>query len=325
MSCRLYYLVFFVVGICAGSAVGVLAQEGTAQTPPQVVDDLVKPLAIVGGVAIEAADVEAILRQRVSLRTDLQQADSKAEEAARTAILETLIQRQLAMSRLLALGGEGLRARIARAQQGAAAERVRVGDESPVPKEQRNSIAWSVAWGEYLRSQLTEENLRRYFEKHRWRYGDSRADVSQIMIPFGTESEGYGPEELLRQVRVEIEAGKIDFATAARQHSQAPSAENGGSLGWVGPQGDVPKAVANMAFEGELNRVLGPIASDRGWHLVWVHERQVPEGGFEELSDRATLQRDVTNFLFDRLVEQARATVSVVYPAKAETDSAASP
>jgi peptidyl-prolyl cis-trans isomerase C len=319
MSCSSYGLVFFIVGICVGSAAGVVVREETAQTPPRVVDDLARPLAVVGGVAITVMEVDAVLKQRSVLRSELQSTDSQAEKAARLAVLEMLVHRQLAMSRLLELGGEALRARIVRAQQAASAERVRVGENTPVPEERLKNIAWSVAWGEYLRSQLTEENLRRYYEKNHWRYGDSRANVSQIMILHPTESAAEKPEDLLRQVKEAIDAGTIDFATAARQHSQSPSAENGGALGWIEPQGDVPKAVAVAVFEGELNRVLGPIASDRGWHLVWVHERHIPAGVFEKVSDRATLQRDVTDFLFNRLVDQARASVSVVYPAVDET------
>ena len=63
------------------------------------------------------------------------------------------------------------------------------------------------------------------------------------------------------------------------EYSTCPSAQKGGSLGTFG-RGQMVKEFENAVFDGELNKVIGPVKTQFGYHLIWVddkNEGEVPE------------------------------------------------
>lgn len=73
------------------------------------------------------------------------------------------------------------------------------------------------------------------------------------------------------KLKTEIEAG-ADFAAMAKQHSSCPSGRNGGDLGAFGP-GQMVKEFDQAVFSGEVGKVLGPIQTQFGYHLLEVTKR----------------------------------------------------
>ena len=63
-----------------------------------------------------------------------------------------------------------------------------------------------------------------------------------------------------------------DFADLAREHSQCPSAEQGGDLGEVSP-GEMTREFDNVVFFAEVGRVHGPVKSPLGYHLIEILRR----------------------------------------------------
>jgi peptidyl-prolyl cis-trans isomerase C len=73
------------------------------------------------------------------------------------------------------------------------------------------------------------------------------------------------------QVKTEIEAG-ADFANAAKKYSSCPSRTQGGDLGSFRP-GQMVKEFDEIVFSGDLNKVLGPVKTQFGYHLIEVTNR----------------------------------------------------
>lgn len=73
------------------------------------------------------------------------------------------------------------------------------------------------------------------------------------------------------KLKTEIEAG-ADFAAIAKQHSSCPSGRSGGELGTFGP-GQMVKEFDQAVFSGEVGKVLGPIQTQFGYHLLEVTKR----------------------------------------------------
>jgi peptidyl-prolyl cis-trans isomerase C len=69
----------------------------------------------------------------------------------------------------------------------------------------------------------------------------------------------------------QIEAG-ADFAVVARDNSSCPSGRQGGSLGQFGP-GQMVKEFDEVVFSGEVGKVLGPVKTQFGYHLILVTSR----------------------------------------------------
>lgn len=78
-------------------------------------------------------------------------------------------------------------------------------------------------------------------------------------------------EEKCLQLKSEIEAG-ADFAEVARKNSACPSRMQGGDLGSFRP-GQMVKEFDEVVFSGELNKVLGPVKTQFGHHLIEITSR----------------------------------------------------
>ncbi len=63
------------------------------------------------------------------------------------------------------------------------------------------------------------------------------------------------------------------FAEMARKYSQCPSSKTGGDLGWFGKGKMVPE-FEKVAFEGEKGKVLGPVKTQFGYHLIKVLDKR---------------------------------------------------
>ncbi|HEY6838001.1 MAG TPA: peptidylprolyl isomerase [Geobacteraceae bacterium] len=73
------------------------------------------------------------------------------------------------------------------------------------------------------------------------------------------------------KLKAEIEAG-ADFAQVAKENSLCPSRMRGGDLGTFA-QGQMVPEFDEVVFTGELNKVLGPVKTQFGYHLLEVTKR----------------------------------------------------
>jgi peptidyl-prolyl cis-trans isomerase C len=78
-------------------------------------------------------------------------------------------------------------------------------------------------------------------------------------------------EEKCNDLKEKIEGGS-DFAEVARNFSSCPSGQQGGALGEFGP-GQMVREFDEVVFSGDLNKVLGPIKTQFGYHLIEVTAR----------------------------------------------------
>ncbi len=294
-----------------------LASSGLAQTtspsPPQH-----EPVARVGETALTRLDIDATLQETFD---PISAPDLNASQTLRIATLTALVRRELALQRLLELGGEPLAARIQRKQTQLHQSLLTSNPDAELTESQLRSIAWQFAWNEYLEQHLNEANLKRFFETQRWQYAGGRAEIAQIFVPHATatpvdsekpsDAETPSGDGLLAELQTQIQSGKVSFYDAAKKYSQSPSAAAGGEMGWIEASGDVPTPVAAAAFTGDLKTPLGPIRSTLGWHLIEVRNREEGTRTFEQIEDMAALRKAASDFLFNRLVATAAKNITV--------------
>ncbi|NPV62165.1 MAG: peptidylprolyl isomerase [Methanotrichaceae archaeon] len=79
-------------------------------------------------------------------------------------------------------------------------------------------------------------------------------------------------EKKAREVTDKISKG-MSFSEAARKYSDCPSGKSGGDLGWFGKGRMVPE-FETAAFEGEKGKVLGPVKTQFGYHLIKVIDKR---------------------------------------------------
>lgn len=79
-------------------------------------------------------------------------------------------------------------------------------------------------------------------------------------------------EEKAKELLDRINAGD-SFAEVAKQNSECPSCKRGGDLGWFG-RGKMIREFENAAFEVEKGKIVGPVKTDFGWHLIKVLDKK---------------------------------------------------
>ena len=90
--------------------------------------------------------------------------------------------------------------------------------------------------------------------------------------------------EKIRAIRERIAAGG-DFAAEAQQHSDCPSGQQGGSLGWFGRGMMVPE-FDKAAFEMKKGEVSDIVTTQFGYHIIYKTDHEAPqEASFDEAHD----------------------------------------
>ncbi len=88
--------------------------------------------------------------------------------------------------------------------------------------------------------------------------------------------------EQARQAAEEIAGGKA-FADAAREYSTCPSKDRGGDLGYF-TRGQMVPEFEKAAFEAEIGKVVGPVQTQFGYHLILVEDKKErAEVSFEQV------------------------------------------
>jgi len=90
----------------------------------------------------------------------------------------------------------------------------------------------------------------------------AKASARHILVP---------SEDDCNNLKEEIEAG-ADFEQIAAKHSKCPSGQQGGALGEFSP-GQMVKEFDEVVFSGEVGKVLGPVKTQFGYHLIEITNR----------------------------------------------------
>jgi peptidyl-prolyl cis-trans isomerase C len=90
----------------------------------------------------------------------------------------------------------------------------------------------------------------------------AKASARHILVPSETDCN---------TLKNMIEGGE-DFAEIAKAHSKCPSGKQGGGLGEFSP-GQMVKEFDEVVFSGDVGKVLGPVKTQFGYHLIEITSR----------------------------------------------------
>lgn len=271
----------------------------------QETETIKDPVAVVNGVEISSKEYET------EVNLQLQQASQQGRQIPdamlpkiKADILNNLIDREL-------LYQESQKENIAANAEKVSKEIKAIKDKFPSQEEFEKVIAEMGISEAEIKSQI-ERNLAirqlidtRVIDKITVSEADTRAyydnnpnlfrkpeqiKASHILIKVESDATD------LQKAQARIEIAKIqqklkdgqDFATLAREHSQGPSAKNGGDLGYFG-RGQMVKPFADAAFALKPGQVSEIVETQFGYHLIKVVDKQ-PEStmAYAEVKDRLT-------------------------------------
>lgn len=161
------------------------------------------------------------------------------------------------------------------------------------PAVYRQQVAAQIAWSKLVQRDLRPRvSIGRELVEQELTAGQGANEellLSEILLPvYSPEQEAAVLAEaagLLQSIR-----GDTDFAALARQISAAPSAADGGDLGWVRLANLRPEFRTPLAglAKGQVSQ---PIRSAQGVHLVLVRDRRAAAGGSAEELERQIRRR----------------------------------
>ena len=146
---------------------------------------------------------------------------------------------------------------------------------------------------------VTEEEMMRYYKTHQNEYeGYTEFHLRHILLSFPNAPE---EEEKIKQMQTEIikqlQSG-VSFAALAQEYSQAPTAEEGGDLGWIKEKDLVLeiKIALKPLKPGEFTPWL---KTKMGYQLVQlVEKKQILAKPFAEV------KKDIYQILYRQKVEE---------------------
>jgi parvulin-like peptidyl-prolyl isomerase len=176
----------------------------------------------------------------------------------------------------------------------------------------RRELSLPMAWQVHLGRVLTQQTIRDEFERHKSEFDGSEVRASQIFLKLPANADATAVQaahEKFARIRAEIVAGKIGFADAARRDSQAPSAADGGDVGWFAFRGKMPPEICKVVFRLKPGEVSAPFRTKFGLHLYTV--TKVRPGNLNLEDVRASVIARMSRNLWEEFALQARKTAKI--------------
>lgn len=314
MICRL-------ASVCWLFLVAVTHAQTETKTDPaarQPVAVEVKVVATVNGAAVLAAEVQMELRRVVKGLSLTPAAQTQMEATA----LQQLVDRVLILQNLertkqgatkdeIDLAVDRLAKQLKQTGKTLANHAASLGlDEAAL----RRQFAWQIGWSRFVERHLTDENLGKFFDKHRRDFDGTQVRAAHILfkIPEGGDAKTLASVlEKAQDVRAEIAAGKMSFAQAAAKHSAAPTKDTGGDIGLIGRYDPMPESFSRAAFALEKDAVSEPVVSAFGVHLI--QSREVVPGSKTWKEVRPELEQAVAQYLFTWLADRERTNAAIEF------------
>jgi parvulin-like peptidyl-prolyl isomerase len=153
------------------------------------------------------------------------------------------------------------------------------------------------------------------FETARDAFTGRRVRASHVLVSTEyarTDAEKAEARRKAERLRAGILAG-ADFAEVARAHSECPSRESGGDLGFISRRGQLVEEFARAAFALEPGEVSGVVESRVGFHVVKVTaEEKGRDVALDEVREEVT--RAVVEDRTREILAELRAGARIVDP-----------
>jgi parvulin-like peptidyl-prolyl isomerase len=182
--------------------------------------------------------------------------------------------------------------------------------------ELRRDLKWKTGWSKYLESKLTDENLAKYFKEHHSDFDGTKVHVAHLLLKVDKPGDPAAVQAVVDkagELREQIVAKKLTFADAAKEHSQAPTAVDGGDIGLISRHEPMPEAFSEAAFELKAGETSEPVVTTFGVHLI--HCLAIEPGKLTLQDDGVAdaVRQDLIRYLFMWVSEKQRAQSKIEF------------
>jgi peptidyl-prolyl cis-trans isomerase C len=296
-----------VAGLAGTCALACIVWRATAQSPnptpvgtatPAATTEA-KPVAVVNGQAISMTELETVLKQAGPSAVPMPDEQRRAAQRQTLAMLidDTLMHQFLAQN-TPAVTDADLDKKLAEMDAGLRKENKSLAEfyrNSGLTETQvRANIGYTMRWHAYARQHVTDAMVEQYYKDFKDFFDGVTVKASHVVFlvpPSAPPADQQAARAKLTELREQIITGKLDFAEAAKKHSQCPSAPAGGDIGYFPRKWVVDEAFAKAAFALKVGEVSDVVQSDFGLHLIKVTDRKPGQA-----SELAKIKEDVREF-----------------------------
>ena len=148
---------------------------------------------------------------------------------------------------------------------------------------------------------VSDEDVKKFYDEHNENFMKAPTCTAKHIL---TEKE-----EECTVILEAINNGEKTFEDAAKESSTCPSGKNGGQLGAF-KRGQMVKEFEDAAFDAEIGKVIGPVKTQFGYHLILVESKteaeQVPFDEVKENIKRSLVQK-TQNEAYHNKIEELKA------------------
>lgn len=140
---------------------------------------------------------------------------------------------------------------------------------------------------------------------------ETQVEARHIVLRTGSGQSSQQARALARELKERLEDG-ADFRRLASQFSEGPSAQEGGSLGWVS-RGELAPGLEELLFSLEPGQIGGPVQTQLGIHVAEVLDKRKKEIDPEDKRKQArqALRTRKTRERMDQWMRELRAQAYV--------------
>jgi peptidyl-prolyl cis-trans isomerase C len=251
--------------------------------------------ALVNGEAITLAEVDDIIKQQgppLTAPTARQIRAMRVEVV--TAMVDDLIIRQYLRANGPRIDPSEIEKQIVTLKQTLASQgkafTAYLGELHQTEQQLRANLTLLHQLDRFVKQNTTEDDLKKYYASNKEYFDKITVRSSHIVIRYSADStpaEREKAKTTLQAIRADVLSGKVDFARAAKDFSQCPSAPKGGDIGFILRKfQNVDEAYARTAFSMKVGEISDVVDTDYGCHLIKVTERTDPiPSKYEQCAD----------------------------------------
>ncbi|MFP4490803.1 MAG: peptidylprolyl isomerase [Spirochaetaceae bacterium] len=267
-----------------------------------------EPAAVVEGEPIPKERVERFVQaQQMQYMQQGQQIQGQQLEQMRGQVLDYLIDQevlyQIAEEEGYTASDEQVEQQISQFKQQAGGEEefnAALEQQGMSPEDLEKDIRKQVVLQQFIQENfesgisVSDEEARDFYEENPDYFTQQeQVEAKHILVSAeedASEEEVEEAREKIEDIQDELESGK-DFEEVARESSEGPSAEDGGSLGFI-QKGQMVPEFEETAFSLQSGETSDIIRTQFGFHIVKVTDRKE-----EELSPFEDVKSDIVNHL----------------------------
>ncbi len=253
-----------------------------------------KPPAIVNGEAIAQADLEAAQRALGPMPLQLPEAQRRLYQGQLlSGLIDLTLMRQFLARNNVPVDGNEVNRKMAEMDAALKKQGKSLADlcreHNQTEEQVRAQVAQHVQWETYARQHVSDAELEQYYMVNKDFFDRTTVRCSHILLLLpatATESERAQARAKLADLRGQILAGKVDFGEAAKVHSQGPTKDKGGDLGFLPRKFVAEEPFARAAFALQVGQVSDVVETDVGLHLIKVTDRKPgPASEYAKIKD----------------------------------------